>query len=78
MEKIRTLTQFTIIVKSRSPKSRVVGFDERRDAYLVDVHAPPEDNKANIEVVKLFTKLLRKKITILSGMTSKKKVLRAL
>jgi len=42
----------------------------------VDVAAPPEDNKANREIIKFFSKLTKKKVTILTGLTSKKKVLR--
>ena len=40
------------------------------------IKAPPEDNKANVEVVKFFSKIVGKKVKIVSGMTSKKKVIR--
>ena len=40
------------------------------------VAAPPEDNKANIEVLKFFTRELKKKVKLIRGATSKEKVLR--
>jgi len=64
-----------ILVKPNSPKTEIVKYDSERKALRVNVHAKPEDNEANTEVVKFFSKLLKKKIIIKSGMRSKEKLL---
>ena len=64
-----------IIVKPNSPKTEIVSWDEERKALKVNIHARPEDNKANIEVVKFFSKQLKRKVTIKSGLRSKEKIL---
>lgn len=67
--------RITIIAKPNSPKTELLGYGEEKQAYRVNVHAPPEGGKANIELVKFFSKLTKKKVRIVSGLTSKKKVL---
>ena len=65
-----------IIVKTNSKKTQILSFDKERKAYKVEVKAPPEKNKANIEIEKFFSKLLKKQVRITSGRTSKTKILR--
>jgi len=65
----------SIIVKPNSPKIEILKWDEERNALRVNVHAKPEDNEANIEVIKFFSKLLKKKVVIKSGMRSHEKLL---
>lgn len=65
-----------IIVKANSPKTEVTGYDEAREAVKINVHAQPSEGKANIEIIKYFSKLLKKKVEIKSGKTSKEKILR--
>lgn len=64
-----------IIVKPNSSRNELIGYDENKGALRVNISAPAEDNKANIEVIKFFSKLLKKKITIKSGLKSKEKLL---
>lgn len=64
-----------IIVKTNSPKTEIIGWNEEKKALKVNVHAKPEDNEANIEVIKFFSKLLKKKVKIKSGTRSKEKLL---
>ncbi len=64
-----------IIVKPNAKKDELLGFNEERQAYKVAIAAPPEDNKANIAVIKFFTRLTKKKVTIVTGLTSKQKLL---
>ena len=66
----------TITVKPSSPKNKLVNYCFNRNALIVEIKAPAENNKANIEVIKFFAKLTKKKVKIISGLTSKKKVLR--
>ncbi|MFH1839704.1 MAG: DUF167 domain-containing protein [Nanoarchaeota archaeon] len=65
-----------IIVKTNSKKTQILGYDKERKAYKVEVKAPPEKNKANTEIEKYFSKLLKQKVKIISGKTSKTKLLK--
>lgn len=65
-----------IIVRPNAIESSIKGYDERRNALKVDISAPPDKNKANKEVVKFFSKLLKRKVSIKSGFASKEKLLR--
>jgi len=67
--------RLTIIVRPNSQKNRIARYDIERDALRVDIKAKPKDNKANIEVIKFFSRLTKKKVKIVSGATSKKKTL---
>jgi uncharacterized protein (TIGR00251 family) len=65
-----------IIVRPNSSKNEIIGYDLARKALKVNIKAPPENNKANIELIKFLSKETKKKVKIISGFTSKKKVLR--
>jgi len=67
---------FKIIVKPNSSKNEILGFDKERNAYRVAIHAKPEDNRANIEIVKFFSKLLKKKVRIVKGLRGREKVIK--
>ncbi|MBU0535708.1 MAG: YggU family protein [Nanoarchaeota archaeon] len=67
-----------IIVKPNSPKSEITSIDEVRNALRVNIKAPPDKGKANREVIKFFSKLLKKKVEIVSGMKSKEKLIKIL
>lgn len=61
-----------IVVKANAKKSEILSVD---DAVHVAIAAPAEKNKANEEIVRFFSKLLKKKVRILSGLTRRNKVL---
>ena len=67
--------RFKIIVKPSSKESKVEHFDKERNASRVNIRAKPEGNKANIEVIKFLSRLLKKKIKIVSGLKSKDKII---
>lgn len=67
---------FKIIVKPNMPENKLKGFDNARNAYKVDIKAKAEDNKANIEVIRFFSKLLKRKVRIASGFSSREKLLK--
>ncbi|MGV8169533.1 MAG: DUF167 domain-containing protein [Candidatus Nanoarchaeia archaeon] len=62
-------------VKPNSKESSIV-FDEEKQVYVARVKAAPEDGKANAEVLKLVKKMTGKEARIISGATSKKKLVR--
>lgn len=67
---------FKIIVKPNSPKNEIMGFDEDKQAYRVNIKAKPEDNKANIELIKFFSKLTKKRVMLISGLKSREKTIK--
>ena len=68
--------KLSVIVKPNSRDNEVVGWDEVRNALKINIKAEPENNKANIELIKFLSKILKKDVSIISGFTNKKKVLR--
>ena len=73
-EKYIQNNKLRIRVKPGSQKTEIVGWDETIQALKVNIHSKPEDNKANIEIMKLFSKLLKKKIALI-GLKSRDKIL---
>ena len=67
--------RISIIVKPNSKKTQIVSYDDARSAFRVDVAAPAEDNRANIEIIKFFSRLVGKRVQIIQGLTSKQKIL---
>ena len=68
-------SKFKIIVKPNSRENKIEGLDKERNAYIIRIKARPEDNKANIEVMKFLSKSLKKKARIASGFKSREKVI---
>jgi uncharacterized protein (TIGR00251 family) len=69
-------SSFKIIVKPNSPKNKIIDFDKDKNAYRVEIKAKPEGGKANLEIIKFFTKRFKKKVKIIKGLHSRAKVLR--
>lgn len=65
-----------IIVRPNAKKTQIIKFDEQKNAFRVDISEPAKDNRANVEVVRFFSKLIGKRVEILKGLTSKSKVIR--
>ena len=75
LESILGRKKFKVIARPNSRKTEIAGFDEEKDALLVNVAAPADKNKANIEIIKFLSKKLGKKMRISSGMTGKEKII---
>ena len=63
-----------IKVKANAPKTRITK-EERGITYL-DVKAPATEGKANIEIIKFFSKEYKGFVSIIKGFSSKKKTIR--
>ncbi len=74
---LKNKSSIKIIVKPNSPKNEIKKYDKEKGAYRVNINAPPEKGKANIEVIKFFSKLLKKKVSIVKGLKSREKILKA-
>ncbi|MBS3127937.1 YggU family protein [Candidatus Woesearchaeota archaeon] len=66
----------SILVKPNSSKTEILGWDEEKQALRIAIHAPPEDNKANKELLKFLKKTLKRKVELIKGKTSREKVVR--
>ncbi len=62
-------------VTPHSSRNELIEEDGRLKLYL---HAPPEKDKANKELLKFFKKKLGVRVEIVSGMKSREKVVRVL
>ena len=67
--------KFYIIVKTNAPKNEIINFDEIKQTYKVNIKARPEKGEANLELEKFLSKHFKKKIKIISGFKSKKKLI---
>lgn len=65
-----------IIVKTNAPRNDIISYDKERKALRVNIKVVPEKNKANKEIIKFFSKILKKKVSIVSGLKSREKVLK--
>ena len=65
-----------IKVKPSSGKQEI---EEKEGYYLVHLKSPPEDNKANIELLKILQKYFKtKEIKVKTGFRSKNKTIEVL
>jgi len=69
---------FNLIVKVNASKTEITGYDKERNAIKMNVKAIPEKGKANAEIVKFLSKLLKRKVEIIAGTKSNKKVIKLL
>ena len=69
-------TKLTISVKANSAKTKIRSWDPEKKVLKIEIKSPAEKNKANLEIIKFFSRLLKKNVKIISGCTSKTKVLK--
>ena len=43
-----------VIERPNSPKTEIIAYDNAKDAWRIRVAAPPENNRANKEIIKLL------------------------
>jgi len=65
----------SVQVKPNSGKSEVF-FDSEKNIYVFSVKSSAEDGKANEEVLKIIRKEFKKEGKIISGATSRKKLIK--
>jgi len=67
------LGKLKVLVKPNSKSDEVLGWEG--DVLKIRVSAPAVDNKANIAVLKLLKKFSKKRISFISGLKSREKLL---
>ena len=68
--------RLVVLVKPNKKKTEILGYDNDRQALIVNVSKPAKDDKANQELVGFFTKKLGLKVRMISGLTSRLKILK--
>ncbi|MFH1127418.1 MAG: DUF167 family protein [archaeon] len=63
----------SVKVKTNQPGFRITSTG---DPITVELKSKPEKNHANLELVKMFTKILKKPVYLISGKKSKNKILK--
>jgi uncharacterized protein (TIGR00251 family) len=77
---METIEQFVhkgtleVVIKPGAPKTEVIG--EINGLLKIAVKAPPQEGKANKELVRFLKKTLGKNVEIVSGFKSKQKILK--
>ena len=65
--------EINVEVKTNKNKQEIEKIDDNN--YIISLKSSPIDNKANIELIKLFSKELKLKVRIKKGMKNNKKIL---
>ena len=63
-------TYMEIKVKPNHPRFKII---HTTDPLTIELKSKPDKNQANIELIKMFTKILKTPVTIVSGKKSKNK-----
>ena len=66
---------FKVIIKPNSSKNEIVGFDDNKKVYKINIKEKAEDNKANKGLIKFLSKVIGKKVRIKSGLKSREKII---
>ena len=65
-----------VIIKPNSKNNSIIGYDETKKAFKIEIKQPAQDNKANLELIRFLKKEYGLPTKILKGMSSKEKILR--
>ena len=63
-----------IKVKTQMPKTKLDFAKSTSECLIIELNAAPENNKANIELIKFFKKEFKKNVRIVMGFTAREKV----
>ncbi len=77
LEKAKSGT-LKVEIKPNAVRNEVTGWIPEKGAFKVSVKAPPKEGRANMGLVKFLSKLLKREVRIVSGHTSRRKVLKVM
>ncbi len=66
---------FTVNVKPNSSKNQIVDIDKDNKTMTVKIAAVPDKGKANKELINFLSKEFKKKVDIVKGLKSRKKII---
>lgn len=62
-----------VFVKPNKMQSVVEGYDSSRNAVIIHISAPSDKDKANRELVRFLSRMLKKRVEIVKGMRGREK-----
>ncbi|HLC73157.1 MAG TPA: DUF167 domain-containing protein [Candidatus Nanoarchaeia archaeon] len=64
------------IVKPNKKYTKIINFDENKQAYIIEVKGKPINNEVNLELIKFLSKKYKTtNIKIIKGMKSREKII---
>ncbi|MBI2143438.1 DUF167 domain-containing protein [Candidatus Woesearchaeota archaeon] len=72
---IRNSNVISVVVKPNSDKNEITGYSSGKKAFVINIKAAAEKDKANRELLKFLKKATGKAFAIKSGSRSKEKIL---
>ncbi len=67
-----------VSIKPSSPCTELTDYDPDKDLFYVKLKAVPEKGRANRELLRFLQRLLNRKVKIISGSTSRIKLIKIL
>ncbi len=75
MQEIIENNRIHVIVKPNAKKTEILSIDKDKKTAKIAVADPADKDKANKELLRFVSKLLKKQVRFISGLRSKEKVL---
>ncbi len=66
------MTKIKLTVKPNSPKNEIINIKDNE--YKINIKAPPQEGKANRELIKFLKKYFNKSVRIITGLKSREKI----
>ena len=67
--------KFPLKIKVKTKQKETKILSETDSEIILAVKSPPENNKANLDIIKFFSKQFKIKIKIIKGLKSKNKII---
>lgn len=67
-----------VIVRPGARETAISGFDLSKNCYRIELKARADKGKANAELIRFLEKMTKRKVAIITGRTSKEKLVRIL
>ena len=75
MECVKEADEGIILEIKAKPNSPATKLYKKEDRFILEIESEPENNKANLEIIKFFRKLSGHDVKILKGLKSKNKTI---
>ncbi len=75
LNKVANRDLITVKVKPRAKRTEILSLDKKKKEIKAAVKSAPEKGKANLELVKLLSRISGRFVSIKKGLKSKKKVI---
>ena len=70
------MRKMEVWVKPNSLENRIVSYDSEKNILRIEIKERADNGKANKELINFLKKYFKRRVTIISGFNSKKKIIR--